>query len=169
MAQEIERKYLVLDDAWRSAPAARYRQGYLCRDKARTVRVRTIEDDSGARAFLTIKGVLVGAARNEFEYEIPQDDARMMLDTLCDGPLIEKDRRKIEYGGLIWEVDEFLGDNAGLVFAEVELRQEDQTVALPPWIGAEVTHLPRYFNANLSIYPYCQWTEEEKRGIGAQA
>ena len=154
MGQEIERKFLVDGDAWRSlAQGTRYRQGYLSTVKERTVRVRTIAE----KGYLTIKGVSKGIARAEFEYEIPVDDANALLDGLCERPLIEKDRYKIPFGGLTWEVDEFFGDNAGLIVAEVELESADQAVDTPPWIGLEVSADPRYFNASLIANPYRNW------------
>jgi len=152
MAIEIERKFLVVGDAWRDAPAVFYSQGYLNRDKARTVRVRI----AGEEAFLTIKGTSVGATRAEFEYPIPVWDARELL-VMCEQPLIEKNRRKILYEGFIWEVDEFLGDNFGLVVAEIELPAEDTVFARPTWVGEEVTEDARYFNSNLSFSPFCSW------------
>jgi adenylate cyclase len=156
MGQEIERKFLVAGDAWRSlGQATRYRQGYLSTVKERTVRVRTIGD----KGYLTIKGVSKGIARAEFEYEIPFDDANTLLDDLCERPLIEKDRYKIPHGDHTWEVDEFFGDNAGLVVAEVELESEDQPLERPEWIGKEVSDDPRYFNANLIANPYRNWAE----------
>ena len=159
MATEIERKFLIVGDTWRSAPAVYFCQGYLNRSKERTVRIRV----AGEQGFLTIKGATSGASRAEFEYEIPLADAQQML-TLCDGPLIEKYRRKISYAGMLWEVDEFLGDNQGLVVAEVELDDENAECPLPGWIGAEVSHLPRYFNSKLAVHPYSQWSDEEKAG-----
>ena len=153
MALEIERKFLVTGVGWRTDDGQRIVQGYLNRDKARTVRVRIAGND----AFLTIKGVSIGATRVEFEYPVPLADAEAML-ALCDGPLIDKVRRRVPFGGLIWEVDEFAGDNAGLVVAEVELSSEDQAFDLPPWVGEEVTHDARYFNSNLAIRPYSRWT-----------
>jgi CYTH domain-containing protein len=154
MAQEIERKYLVSSDAWRElASGTTYRQGYLSTVKERTVRVRTIDD----KGYLTIKGITVGATRAEYEYEIPADEANELLDNLCERPLIEKARYKIPHGGLTWEVDEFAGDNQGLIVAEVELTAEDQEVALPDWVGEEVTGDPRYFNSNLIANPYSTW------------
>ena len=152
MAIEIERKFLVIGDAWRSAPAVFYSQGYLNRDKARTVRVRIAGDE----AFLTIKGQSVGMSRAEFEYPIPVWDARDLL-TLCEQPLIEKYRRKILHAGFVWEVDEFVGDNAGLVVAEIELPAEDCAFDKPEWVGEEVTSDARYFNSNLSRLPFNQW------------
>lgn len=152
MAIEIERKFLVTGDAWRSAPAVFYSQGYLNRDKSRTVRVRI----AGEEAFLTIKGQSVGASRAEFEYPIPLWDARELLG-LCEQPLVEKYRRKILFEGLVWEVDEFLGENQGLVVAEVELPDEMAHFTKPEWVGKEVTDDPRYFNSNLSKAPFSSW------------
>lgn len=152
MPIEIERKFLVVGDEWRAATAVFYSQGYLSRGKGRTLRVRV----AGEQAFLTIKGATEGISRLEFEYEIPVADAKQLF-SLCEGPLIEKYRRKISYEGMLWEVDEFLGDNAGLVVAEIELASEDQVFAKPTWVGEEVTDDNRYANSNLSIYPYSQW------------
>jgi CYTH domain-containing protein len=154
MAKEVERKYLIANPGWkRDAVGVAYRQGYLSTVKERTVRVRTI----GEKGFLTIKGITVGVSRSEFEYEIPAADANAMLDELCERPLIEKNRYKIPFGGLTWEIDEFLGENVGLVVVEVELHDDRQTVELPPWVGAEVSGDPRYFNSNLIKNPYTQW------------
>lgn len=152
MGIEIERKFLVRGDAWRAAPPVYFSQGYLNRDKARTVRVRI----AGSEAFLTIKGQSVGATRAEFEYPIPLWDARELL-ALCEQPLIEKNRRKILHEGVVWEVDEFLGENRGLVVAEIELPTEDTAFARPEWLGEEVTSDERYFNSNLSRNPFSQW------------
>lgn len=156
MAKEIERKFLVTGDGWRQAKGVRYRQGYLHTDQERSVRVR-INDD---KAYLTIKGTTVGATRLEFEYEIPGQDAQEILDELCERPLIEKNRHKIEHGGLTWEVDEFLGENEGLIIAEIELESEDQAFEKPDWLGQEVTGDPRYFNVNLVENPYSRWRNE---------
>jgi len=154
MGQEIERKFLVKSDAWRGlAKGTAYRQGYLNSAKERTVRIRTVGD----KAFLTIKGLTVGATRSEYEYEIPFDECNAMLDNLAEKPLIEKKRYKITQGGLTWEIDEFFGDNTGLIVAEVELKSEDQTFKKPEWVGDEVTGDPRYFNANLISHPYTKW------------
>lgn len=152
MAVEIERKYLVMGQPWLQVPGVVYRQGYLNRDKTRTVRVRI----AGEAAFLTIKGVNVGATRAEFEYPIPLADAEALL-SLCDGPLIEKTRYLLDHAGTRWELDVFAGDNAGLVVAEVELASEDQAFARPDWLGVEVTQDARYFNSNLAVHPYCRW------------
>lgn len=152
MAIEIERKFLVVGDAWREAPAVFFSQGYLNLNKARTVRIRL----AGEEAFLTIKGASVGASRMEFEYPIPVADARELL-TMCEQPLIEKNRRKILCDGFVWEVDEFLGDNLGLVIAEIELPAEDTIFTRPAWVGEEVTEDARYFNSNLSRSPFNTW------------
>ena len=154
MAREIERKFLVASDAWRGAgPGTSIRQGYLSLDPERTVRVRT----SGGKAWLTIKGLSRGAARDEFEYEIPVKDAEAMLDGLRVGPVLEKTRTRVPFGGRVWDVDEFRGENAGLVVAEVELDAEDEKVELPPWVGREVTDDPRYYNSNLAMNPWRRW------------
>ncbi|MGB5300452.1 MAG: CYTH domain-containing protein [Thiogranum sp.] len=153
MGTEIERKFLVKEGSWREAAAETYRQGYLSTVKERTVRVRTIGD----KGYLTVKGISVGASRLEFEYEIPVADAEELLDSLCEKPLIEKNRYKLDHGGLTWEVDVFFGDNQGLVVAEVELQSENQVFEKPDWVTEEVTHDPRYFNANLISNPYSGW------------
>jgi CYTH domain-containing protein len=154
MAVEIERKFLVdPDGVWRAAPGIRYRQGYLSTDKERTVRVRTI----GEQGYLTIKGVTRGASRLEYEYLIPGADAEQLLSGLCKKPLIEKDRHRLEHQGLVWEIDEFFGDNQGLILAEVELQREGQALVLPAWVRAEVTEDPRYYNANLIEHPFSAW------------
>jgi adenylate cyclase len=137
MALEIERKFLVTGDEWRNAEGVVLRQGYLSTQPERTVRVRT----EGDKAKLTIKGITRGATRAEYEYDIPPEDAAELL-RLCEPPLIEKVRRRLEHDGLVWEVDEFLGDNQGLVIAEVELDREDRSLTKPSWVGEEVTHDP---------------------------
>lgn len=152
MGIEIERKFLVQGTAWRNGSGVLYRQGYLNRDKARTVRVRI----AGDAAFLTIKGQSTGATRAEFEYPVPLPDAQALL-PLCDGPLIEKTRYIVLHAGHRWEVDEFAGDNAGLVVAELELASEDEAFEAPAWLGEEVTHDARYFNSNLATHPYSIW------------
>jgi CYTH domain-containing protein len=156
MAVEIERKFLVSGDGWRAhGPGVPYRQGYLSTDPERNVRVRLVRD----KGYLTIKGGTVGATRTEYEYEIPAGDAGDMLDNLCKRPLIEKTRCHVEHEGQVWEVDEFSGDNAGLIIAEVELDSEDQTVILPDWVGEAVTGDPRYYNASLITNPYSEWSK----------
>jgi CYTH domain-containing protein len=154
MGKEIERKFLVTGKSWRdNAEGVFYRQGYLSTEKERTVRVRTM----GEKGFLTVKGISVGATRNEFEYAIPANEANQMLDELCLKPLIEKKRYKIPMGNLTWEIDEFHGENEGLILAEVELEGEHQKIDIPSWIGEEVTGDPRYFNSNLIAHPYSKW------------
>lgn len=155
VAIEIERKFLVEGIEWRKANGTRICQGYLNRDKDRTVRVRV----AGEHAYLTVKGTTQGATRAEFEYEIPASDAEQLL-TLCDGPIVQKVRRRILHGGFTWEVDEFQGENAGLVVAEIELQSEDQAFARPPWIGRDVTGDHGYFNSNLATKPYGTWREQ---------
>lgn len=154
MGKEIERKFLVRNDAWRGlAKGTLYRQGYLYNSEKQTIRVRTTDD----QAFLTIKGPTVGATRSEYEYEIPLADGNAMLDTLAERPIIEKMRYKISFAGLIWEIDEFFGDNAGLIVAEVELESEGQLFQKPEWAGDDVTADPRYYNANLVKNPFTRW------------
>lgn len=160
MAQEIERKFLLANEGWRGlAEGIAYRQGYLCAGKERSVRVRI----AGDRGFLTIKGATIGAARSEYEYEIPVTEAREMLDTLCPQPQIEKKRYTIPYRGFTWEIDEFFGLNQGLIVAEIELDREDQPFERPNWIGEEVTGDARYYNAALCAAPYTTW-KSAKRG-----
>ena len=156
MGVEIERKFLPASDGWRElGEPTLLRQGYLSADPTRTVRVRI----DGERAFLTIKGKSVGATRGEWEYPIPVAEAAELLDTLCQQPLVEKYRRRIAVGAHTWEVDEFLGANAGLVVAEIELASEDEAFEKPDWIGREVTGEARYFNSNLIRHSYSQWKD----------
>ncbi len=158
MATEIERKFLVIGEQWRSlGMRQRYCQGYLPTQEAVTVRVRIV----GERAYLTLKGPTQDMSRSEFEYDIPVSDADILLKTLCQKPWIEKWRYRIPLGDLVWEVDEFLGENQGLIVAEVELTSEDQTLELPDWIGQEVTSDRRYYNSNLVKNPYPQWSATE--------
>ena len=150
MATEIERKFLLRDDSWRGlGTSSEIRQGYLSRVKERTVRVRIRDEE----AFLTVKGRNQGLCRPEFDYEIPTRDAEDMLQ-LCEGLVIEKTRHRVEYGGLVWEVDEFHSELEGLVLAECELTDPDQEIDKPTWVGDEVTRDPRYFNANLTGWPF---------------
>jgi adenylate cyclase len=148
---------LVLGDEWKEqGQGVRMRQGYICSDAGRVVRVRI----EGERAMLTIKGKTEGISRSEWEYPIPVPDAQQLLETMCEKPLIEKTRRRIDFGGFVWEVDEFFGENAGLVVAEIELASESQEFTKPDWVGAEVSHDRRYANANLFKHPYCRWNKE---------
>ena len=152
---EIERKFLVIDDAWREAasPGMRYRQGYLATDPRSSVRVRVCAD----RAWLSIKSATVGIARREYEYGIPVADAHEILEELCVKPLIEKTRFIVEHEGVTWEIDEFEGDNSGLVLAEVELESAGDAFALPAWAGADVSGDIRYYSQHLVGHPYSRW------------
>lgn len=155
MSHEIERKFLVDTAAWTPRDAGVLLvQGYLSSVPERTVRVRV----AGDRATLTIKGLTTGVTRVELEYAIPVADAQLMLAELCERPFVEKRRHREEVDGHLWEIDVFAGDNAGLVVAELELSAEDEPFARPAWLGAEVSHDPRYFNANLLRAPYATWS-----------
>ena len=169
MGIEIERKFLLADDGWRACahkvvPMA---QGYL-NDLAMvdsgamqtSVRVRI----EGEAAFLNIKSREAGPSRQEFEYEIPLADARALL-ALCVGGRIEKTRHYVQHGGHLWEIDDFHGDNAGLVVAEIELGSVDEAFAKPDWLGVEATHAQRYYNLALASRPYSQWREDERRAL----
>ena len=157
MAKEIERKFLVVGDAWRKlAEGIHYRQGYLNSMKERTVRIRTV----GEKAVITVKGPTVGVTRMEFEYPIPYDDCVAMLENLAEKPIIEKKRYKIPMGEFVWEIDEFFGVNEGLIVAEIELKSEDQSFDKPEWIGKEVSGDPRYYNSMLVAHPYTTWTDK---------
>ena len=146
--------YLVTrDDHRKSAKYGVIKQGYLCNETDRVVRVRLYYNKS----FITIKGKTVGTSRPEYEYEIPFADANEMMN-LCVGTIIEKTRYEVDFMGGKWEVDESDGENEGLVVAEIELKDENSVIALPDWIGKEVTDDPRYLNANLVKKPYKQWT-----------
>jgi adenylate cyclase len=155
MASEIERKFLTASDDWRAEVRAstRIRQGYFISDGTRSVRVRTMND----HAVLTIKSgarIVDGASsRAEFEYAVPFEDAAYMLDHLCHTPLVDKIRHEVEYAGMLWEVDEFLGANDGLIMAEIEVDDAAHIVHLPPWIGPEVTSDKRYFNSYIAAHP----------------
>jgi len=155
MGIEIERKFLVRNDNWRAlAQGMPYRQGYIMANPDCTVRVRI----AGNQGYLTIKGATTGISRAEYEYDIPLEDAAQLLDTLCQPPLIEKTRYRIPAAaGLVWEVDEFAGENQGLIIAEIELPNAEQPVELPDWIGPEVSDDPRYSNSNLAKHPCRRW------------
>ena len=157
MGIEIERKFLVEGDAWRvGASPSRIVQGFLSRDPERIVRVRLRDGE----AFLTIKGKGSGLARVEVEVAIPAEEARQLL-PLCLPPLIEKTRHLVTWAGHLWEIDEFYGDNAGLVVAEVELAAEDEIFERPPWLGQEVSEDFRYSNAALSERPWRDWRSDD--------
>jgi adenylate cyclase len=158
MALEIERKFLLLDDGWREevSRSSELCQGYLSGEGGRaSVRVRLHD----GRANLNIKAAVVGSARAEYEYPIPYEDGREMLHTLSVGRL-EKIRHYIERDGVTWEIDEFLGDNAGLVVAEIELNDAQQAFVRPAWLGREVTAARRYYNHDLALQPYGRWPDE---------
>lgn len=155
MGVEIERKFLVRSAAWRdgvqrSRPIV---QGYLAAGARAGVRVRV----AGDQAWITIKGRRSGIARAEFEYPVPAAEARQMLEQLAEGESVRKTRHWVEHAGQVWEVDEFEGENRGLVLAEIELERIDQEFAHPPWLGAEVSEDPRYYNAYLAQHPYRSW------------
>jgi len=161
MPREIERKFLTISDAWRSqvAKSRPMSQGYLVSSSSKlSVRVRI----AGREAWLNIKAGGLVASRPEYEYPIPLDEARELL-ALAEGPLIEKTRHFVEHGGMTWEVDEFHGDNSGLVVAELELDSEDAPFSRPAWLGVEVTELRRYYNVCLVTHPYSAWNEAERK------
>ncbi len=156
MALEIEHKFLVKSVAYRGlVKPVLYRQGYLAVLPDKIIRVRTVGD----AGFITIKARVSVLTRKEFEYEIPLNDTLEMLSEMCIGPIIEKYRYTINYQGFKWEVDEFLGDNTGLIVAEIEVPGEDQLFGKPDWVGDEVTHDPRYLNSNLSKFPFNTWNK----------
>jgi adenylate cyclase len=159
MPREIERKFLLKSDAWRSHvyESQPMSQGYLASSERSSVRLRI----AGSKAWLNIKSGGLVASRLEYEYAVPVDDARELL-ALAEGPLIEKTRHFVEHGGFTFEIDEFHGDNAGLVVAELELDKEDEPFPHPDWLGIEVTQLRRYYNVCLVEHPYRAWNDAER-------
>ncbi|HKJ64515.1 MAG TPA: CYTH domain-containing protein [Desulfopila sp.] len=156
MGLEIERKFTVVGDIWKEgATSELYVQGYLPSNGSSTLRIR----QAGERAWITIKGRRDNLSRLEFEYPIPPADALLMLEKLCLTPLIRKRRYRTEYQGFVWEIDEFQGENDGLVIAEIELQSENQAFIRPPWLGREVSGDRRYYNASLSTSPYSTWAQ----------
>ncbi len=154
MGVEIERKYLVeIDKFIKPDEGQIIKQAFLNSEKERVVRVRI----SGSDAFLTIKGISRGMSRNEYEYSIPLRDAEELIEDLCEKPVIEKTRYRLEYKNHIWDIDIFAGDNDGLVMAEIELQSEGEEFELPEWVGEEVTKDERYYNSNLTRKPYKKW------------
>ena len=155
MAIEIERKFLVTSDDWRreARSSERLLQGYVANTERCSVRLRV----AGEQAWLSLKSMQPGTTRLEFEYPVPAQDAVEILDQLCDGTRIDKRRHLVEAGAHCFEVDEFLGDNAGLVVAEVELGSADEAFVRPPWLGVEVTHEARYYNVMLARKPFSTW------------
>jgi len=155
MAIEIERKFLVDHEKWQALEKPEpmhFRQGYIFSDEKKTIRIRVTD----AEAYITIKGSSAGFSRSEFEYTIPAADGVQLLDNFAVSEL-EKYRFNINYAGKLWEVDEFLGDNQGLLMAEIELDSEDEKFELPPWITTEVTGDKRYYNSFLSVNPFKSW------------
>lgn len=156
MKTEIERKFLVVGDAWRAVAGVGelYEQGYISSGPEKiTVRVRR----AGDRGFLTLKGPTEGISRSEMEYEIPAEEADFMLRNFCGNRIVSKTRYLLEINGLTWEVDEFSGKNSGLILAEIELETEDQPFEKPSWMSKEVSFDPRYFNAALARNPFSDW------------
>ena len=161
MAVEIERKFLVKDLSWKDSATSYkdFQQGYFPTGDGVTVRARI----AGNKARLTIKGPVSGISRAEFEYPIPVADAITFLSSFCAKPVILKRRWYVPFGGFTWEVDEFAGRIEGLIVAEFELDTPDREFPVPPWLGREVSHEPRFRNSHLVRHPYSEWTDEEKQ------
>jgi adenylate cyclase len=157
MAIEIEHKFLLANSNWREhiTHSIKYRQGYLSSQATSSIRIR-ISDDN---AWLNIKSATIGTHRHEYEYEIPLQDANEIINTLCRKPIIEKTRHFVTNDGNTWEIDEFDGDNRGLIIAEIELSEIGEIFSKPHWLGEEVTSDLRYYNNNLAIHPYSEWSE----------
>lgn len=157
MSIEIEHKFLVTNDDWRrqATHTVHYQQGYLHSDARSSIRIRI----SATEAWLNLKSATIGNHRHEYEYPIPLEDAQEILQKLCKKPIIDKTRHFIRFEHHTWEVDEFHGDNQGLVVAEVELSSLNETFAKPAWLGMEVTNDLRYYNNNLSLSPYKTWKD----------
>ena len=155
MGTEIERKFLVdPKGAWRESEKHLIcKQGYISTKSTCSMRIRIM----GERGFLTMKTKREGIQRDEFEYEIPVADAQHMLDHYCDSSIVQKIRHYIRHAGMLWEIDEFKGDNEGLIMAEVELESIDQEITTPDWAIKEVSGDPRYFNAMLAKFPFKEW------------
>ena len=155
MPIEIERKYLITSDTWRKEvkKGVKFKQGYLAGTVDSSVRIRV----EGDRAFLNIKSATLGIKRKEYEYAIPLEDAEEILINLCEKPLIEKQRFYLEYEGHTWEIDEFEGENKGLIVAEIELNNEDEKFILPDWVGMEVSDEAKYYNVSLVKNPFKSW------------
>lgn len=155
MAKEIERKFLLKNSSWQefADEGMLYSQGYLVGSKDASVRIRI----QGDHAFINIKSATIDISRQEFEYEIPVDEATEMLETLCEKPLISKKRHLIKTETHIWEIDVFSGENEGLIVAEIELRDVNESFEKPSWLGNEVSDDARYYNVNLVNHPYKDW------------
>jgi adenylate cyclase len=163
MPLEIERKFLLRSEEWRGAVSSRVlmRQGYLGAGGRSSIRARI----AGERAWLTLKAKRSGMTRLEYEYSIPVQEANEILDELCEGPLIEKYRHEVVLGEHIWEIDEFLGSNAGLIVAEIELSSEADEFERPSWLGEEVTEDARYYNFNLARHPFNAWAVDDPAAL----
>lgn len=159
MGIEIERRFLVVRELWQpDRPGVRYRQSYIDAMPAARIRVRI----AGEAASLCVKTERRGMRRLEFEYAIPVADAEEMMHRICDPAQIDKTRYTIRFGRTVWEVDDYHGNNHGLLVAEVELTAESDAIDRPPWLGREITHEPKYWNGNLLRRPYGEWPETEK-------
>ena len=164
MAREIERKFLLKNQDWKALAyqQTNFAQGYLndITDKSSksSVRVRI----QGDKANMNIKSLEIGLSRDEYEYEIPLEDGQKILATLATGPVIEKMRYLVKVSNHTWEIDEFFGENEGLIVAEVELQSEGEEFEIPSWAGREVTEEVRFYNISLSKNPYNSWSEDEK-------
>lgn len=155
MPLEIERKFLVRKELWQQCDkhsGELFRQGYLLTDPTKTIRVRQTSE----KGFITIKRISVGATRAEYEYEIPVSEAEELLNHFA-GSELSKNRFKILFEGKLWEVDEFLGDNEGLIVAEIELQSEEEIFSIPNWVDIEVTSEEKYYNSSLTLNPYKNW------------
>ena len=155
MGIEIERKFTLKNDSWRNdvQRSQRYVQGYLAGNDRSSIRVRI----AGEKANLNIKSATLGIFRNEYEYDIPLADAEEMLEKLCEKPIIDKIRHFVIFDGKTWEIDEFSGENKGLIVAEIELNDENEVITLPEWADEDVSHDARYYNVCLVKNPYCNW------------
>lgn len=159
MGIEIERKFLVNNLKWNAINKPEgeiIRQKYILTDEEKTIRIR----EKGNKGYFTIKGKKKGITRTEFEFEIPLEQALEMMKTFSGG-MISKVRYKINFEGKLWEIDEFLDDNIGLIVAEIELRFEDETFSVPDWVAKEVTHDTKYYNSNLAIKPFNRWKKKQ--------
>jgi adenylate cyclase len=163
MSLEIERKFLVRHPAWREQATGQKRlcQGYLANTTACSIRVRT----ASGQGWISVKGMHPGRIRSEYEYGIPESEAKEMLSTLADGPLIEKIRHRVPIGRHCFEIDEFMGASEGLVLAEIELTYEDEEFPRPPWLGDEVTEDARFYNFRLSSRPFGDWPAEVRQAV----
>lgn len=161
MGLEIEKKFLVKKERWEQVEAQgiSYQQGYLLRQEDKTVRIRLVEGEGG---YITIKGKTERASRPEYEYAIPQKDAKELLHHFCEAVVVKK-RHKVTVAGKLWEVDVFMDDNEGLIVAELELDDEDEPFELPDWVDKEVTGDQRYYNSQLSVDPYKNWKREDEK------